>query len=353
MMTGQDTSPFSEIFSIKYQPQHLSEITGHRHIIKRLLKIVETKQVGHMIIAGPDGSGKLTVAKCFANDLFGDEVGISVNVIHAGNPLTEEERNEARRSSRVSATRIGSLAGKTMTWPKFIQVRVRPVVSIRVMNDLGFKLLIITDFDRLGPEQQGFRRLMEIYGRNCRFMLLTTRISSIIDPIKSRCSVFLLKPPEKSRFSNELNRIGKKEGFKVSYNLRNALQHVTGGNLGKALNYIQMMIMKKMELNQDSLFTLLKEIRMRSALTFLDHCWNKRVVEARNVYMKEISRGGITFKDFLRDLQETAIHSCLSQVEKAKVLEAIADVDNETITIASIEPHLYKLMIRIAKCNVS
>lgn len=341
------TSPLERIFSIRHEPQHLDGITGHEEAKKRLSLMANSKELSHMLISGPEGCGKLTLAKCFARDLLGDEVETSLNIIHVANPLTKEERKQASKNSYVSTSRIGSMAGKRFTWPKFIQARVKPIVELRAMNSLGFKVLIVTDFHLLGANQQGFRRLMELYGPNCRFILLTTQISSVIDPIKSRCQVLLVNPVTKARFFKELKNVGGKEGFKLSYTFINALYFVTRGNIGQALNYIQIMIIKGTDLTEDSLFLLIKELHTNDMLKFLESCFKLQFGQAQELYYKLKRKHSYSLRDFLEELSKETIYTPLSQTMKALILDAIAEIDARIVTQAADEPHLFNLIFKI------
>jgi replication factor C small subunit len=343
----QATIPLEKIYSVKHEPKHLAEITGHEDAIARLQAMIETKKIGHVLITGPDGCGKLTMAKCFARDLFGDEYGSSVSVVHASNTLTAEERKQAQSESRVSATRIGSMAGQTLIFPKFLQARVKPVVELKAMNELGFKILVVTDFDQLRQDQQGFRRLMELYGANCRFILLTTQVSSVIDPILSRCQIFLLGPVTKAKFYKELTRIGNVEGFKVTYTFINSLYYVTKGNIGRALNLIQVFGLREKKLNEDNLFEILTDLESTAIQKFLETCLNANFLQAKELYFQIARKQGLALPTFLDALREEAFRSPLPQPVKAAIIDTIADVDARSVVSAAEEPHVVDLALRL------
>ncbi|MEX2682505.1 MAG: hypothetical protein Q6373_012970 [Candidatus Sigynarchaeota archaeon] len=344
--------PLGRIFSIKHEPKHLSDVAGHEDCIVRLKKMIETGNVSNLLIAGPEGAGKLTIAKCFALDLFKDEYATSVSIVHAANRLTEEERNQAKRESHVSEKRIGSMAGTDLIFPKFIQVRVKPVVELQAMNSRGFKILIVTDFDQLGQEQQGFRRLMEVYGANCRFILLTSQISSVIDPIVSRCQVLLVKPVGQSRFYKEITRVGSIEGYAFKYSFINALYYVTNGNIGKALNIMQIFMLKGKEVNEDNLFEILKDSEGQEITKFLELSLNRVVPEAVNLYFQIKKENALSFKGFLDLLRKGTLQAPLKQPIKALILSIIADCDARSITMASEEPHLLALIFKLGGINI-
>ncbi|MBD3187197.1 hypothetical protein GF325_10240 [Candidatus Bathyarchaeota archaeon] len=350
MVSFSNNNPLERIYSLKHEPRVLEEIAGHEESKERLERLISSRSVTHLLLAGPPGSGKLTLAKCFARDLLGTEMKAALGIVHVSNPLTSEERKAAKRDSYVSKTRIGSKAGLKFTWPKFIQMRVKPFVELKAMNALGYKILIVTDFHLLGNDQQGFRRLMEMYGRNCRFILLTSQISSIIDPIISRCQILLISPVSKARFYKEVKSIGNKEDFKVNYTFINSLYHVTRGNIGLALNYIQMMILRGWELTGDKLFQLLKKVVDTSGFTrFLELAMNGKYLDARNLYFSIKKEAGYTFTTFLETLHEKALHAPISQSFKAHIVDTIAMINAKSLPSSSDEPHLFQLVYALGQ----
>ncbi|MBN2154022.1 MAG: hypothetical protein JW839_21375 [Candidatus Lokiarchaeota archaeon] len=348
MMTAKNTPPpLSRVFSIKHEPRRLSDVAGHEECVARLKKMVETGNVNNILIAGPEGAGKMTLAKCFAADLFGEEYATSVSIVHAANRLTEEERNQAKRESHVSEKRIGSMAGTDLIFPKFIQVRVKPVVELQAMNSRRFKLLIVTDFDRLGQEQQGFRRLMEVYGGNCRFILLTSQISSVIDPVISRCQILLVNPVSRSRFYKEVSRVGSVEGYAFNYSFVNSLYYVTGGNIGKALNLMQMFMLRGKDIDEDNLYEILKDADCQDMDQFLELALNRAVHDAASLYFQIKKENALSFHGFLDGLRRGALKAPLPQRVKARALSIIAEVDANSVTMASDEPHVLALVFKL------
>ena len=147
---------------------------------------------------------------------------------------------QARSNAHISTSRLGSLAGKTISTPAFIQVKIKPFVQLKVLGDVPFKILIVKDFDFLGSNQQAFRRLMEIYGTNCRMILITTKISKIIDPIMSRCQLFLVSPVNYSSFETLIFDIAQKESLKIKREVIEFLYKTSGGKLSRAIDMLQL-----------------------------------------------------------------------------------------------------------------
>ena len=62
-----------EIWVEKYRPKSLDEIVGQEEIVERLKAYRESKNLPHLLFAGPAGTGKTTSAMALARDLFGED----------------------------------------------------------------------------------------------------------------------------------------------------------------------------------------------------------------------------------------------------------------------------------------
>ncbi|MCK4780797.1 MAG: hypothetical protein KAT57_11435, partial [Candidatus Lokiarchaeota archaeon] len=168
------------IWRIKYHPKNLDQICGRKKVIETLKHIIQQQNFPHMLFVGAKGIGKTLIAQLFSKEFLKRTYNANFKLVYANIPLSQEERKKARSEAYVSTSKIGSIAGRRITTPAFIQARVKPFVQLKVLGGAPFKILIVKNFEALGQNQQGFRRLMEIYGRNCRMILITTKISSII-----------------------------------------------------------------------------------------------------------------------------------------------------------------------------
>jgi len=63
------------IWTEKYRPQSFEEMVGQANIIERIAAFVDSKQIPHILFAGPAGCGKSTIALIIAKKLFGKVAG--------------------------------------------------------------------------------------------------------------------------------------------------------------------------------------------------------------------------------------------------------------------------------------
>jgi DNA polymerase III delta prime subunit len=207
-----------------------------------LRTFVHTKSFPHLILFGPEGTDKLTLARLFALEFLRGEPG-NLKIAFGTDPVTKEERSEAQ--STISTKRVGSAAGEHHRSNPFIESRIRPFVATRKFGDAPFKILILTDLNVLGTEQSALRRIMEQYTGNCRFILLTDQPSAIIDPILSRCQLISVPAPPPEVFDKKLARLlsARLEALPDDEVIA-SLREMSHSNLSRALNYAQQIYIK-------------------------------------------------------------------------------------------------------------
>src|SRR4030042_2622345 len=72
-----------EIWIEKYRPKKLDDVVGQDAIVERLKAYVRTKNVPHLMFAGPAGTGKTTSALALAKELYGNTWKQNFNELNA------------------------------------------------------------------------------------------------------------------------------------------------------------------------------------------------------------------------------------------------------------------------------
>jgi len=171
----------------KYRPTTIDECILPKGIKKTFQDFVERGEIPNMLLSGPPGIGKTTVAKALCYQLGSDYYVI--NGSDEGRFL-DTVRNSAKNfASTVSLT-----------------------------SDSKHKVIIIDEADNTTSDVQLLLRAsIEEFSKNCRFIFTCNYKNKIIDPLHSRCSVVDFsvnkkdKPTIAAQFFARLNSILEEE----------------------------------------------------------------------------------------------------------------------------------------------
>jgi DNA polymerase III delta prime subunit len=161
------------LFVERYRPQVIEDCILPDDTKKTFKEFVEKGEIPNLLLAGPPGIGKTTIAKALCNELGADYYVI--NGSDEGRFL-DTVRNQAKNfASTVSLT-----------------------------GSSKHKVIIIDEADNTGNDVQLLLRAnIEAFYSNCRFIFTCNYKNKIIEPLHSRCAVidFTIKGKQKQQLA--------------------------------------------------------------------------------------------------------------------------------------------------------
>ena len=157
----------------KYRPKTIEECILPESAKQMFQEFLNKGEIPNMLLAGPPGIGKTTVAKALCNEL-----GADVYVINGSDEgrFLDTVRNNAKNfASTVSLT-----------------------------SDSKHKVIIIDEADNTSNDVQLLlRAFIEEFAGNCRFIFTCNYKNKILQPLHSRCAVvdFSIKGKEKAQLA--------------------------------------------------------------------------------------------------------------------------------------------------------
>ncbi len=171
----------------KYRPTTIDECILPDNIKKTFKDFLNRGEIPNMLLAGPPGVGKTTVAKALCNELGADFYVI--NGSDEGRFLDTVRNNAKNFASTVSLS-----------------------------SEAKHKVIIIDEADNTGNDVQLLlRAFIEEFAGNCRFIFTCNYKNKILEPLHSRCAVvdFSIRGKEKQQiaaaFFQRLNYVLDKE----------------------------------------------------------------------------------------------------------------------------------------------
>jgi DNA polymerase III delta prime subunit len=157
----------------QYRPKTIDECILPEKTKESFKQFVEKGEIPHLLLSGPPGVGKTTVAKALC-----EELGVDYYYINGSDEgrFLDTVRNQAKNfASTVSMT-----------------------------SDAKHKVIIIDEADNTGNDVQLLLRAnIEQFSNNCRFIFTCNYKNKILEPLHSRCAVidFSIKGKEKAKLA--------------------------------------------------------------------------------------------------------------------------------------------------------
>jgi len=161
------------IWTERYRPKTIEDCILPENIKKTFSDFLNKGEIPNMLLCGPPGVGKTTVAKALCNEL-----GVDVYVINGSDEgrFLDTVRNNAKNFAS----------------------------TVSLSSDAKHKVVIIDEADNTGNDVQLLlRAFIEEFAGNCRFIFTCNYKNKIIEPLHSRCAVveFGIKGKEKTQLA--------------------------------------------------------------------------------------------------------------------------------------------------------
>jgi replication factor C small subunit len=220
----------------KYRPRTFEEMVGQEILVQRLASWADSRNVPHLLLAGPHGTGKSVAVECLARRLYGDLWEENTTVLHTGVLFREG------KAYLESEERFAHIYHKEASLIANFKYIVKWYASLKPL-DADFKLMVFEEAADLTMEaQQALRRIMEQFSRTCRFFYTTTNPSAIIPAISSRCFPLTFSPLPAELILSRLAQIRASENIPRERVTEDDLELVlrsAAGDLRKAIMLLQ------------------------------------------------------------------------------------------------------------------
>ena len=160
----------------KFRPSSLDEVQGQERVTEILSMFAKGKNLPHLLISGPQGTGKTVSVEAALRELYGETWTDNVTIFHTADLM------EQGRSYLETDETFVHLYKPDESFLSNLKRAINTYASIRPIN-AEFKVLWFEDAHTLSHDvQHALRRTMERYSATCRFVFCTTHASSVIPP---------------------------------------------------------------------------------------------------------------------------------------------------------------------------
>jgi replication factor C small subunit len=290
----------SDIWTEKYRPEKFEEVVGQQEIIKRVKSLVQSLNIPHLLLAGPAGTGKSTLALITVKELFGQTWKDNYLELNAS-----DERGI-----------------------DVVRQKVKDFARTKSIGNVPFKVIFLDEADALTKEaQQALRRTMENYTNTCRFILSCNYSSRIIDPIQSRCVVFRFKILEKKDIINVIKKIAEKENLKLTEDAHETLYEASEGDCRKAINLLQATASVSLDINAEMISMILSSAKPKDIKVVLDYALAGDFVNARDKLLDVMLKESVSGTDIIKSIQKEIWNLQIDPEIKVRLTEKTGEAE--------------------------
>jgi len=296
----KDVKGMSDIWTERYRPINFKDVIGQEEIVKRIEGFVDSKNLPHLLFAGPAGVGKSSLALITVKKLYGNSWRDNYLELNAS-----DERGI-----------------------DVVRQKVKNFARTRSLGDVTFKIIFLDEADALTKEaQQALRRTMENYSGTCRFILSCNYSSKIIDPIQSRCAIFRFALLNEKDVERIIKNVAKNENLNVDESAINTLYEISGGDCRRIINLLQASSSAGKKIDSELVYKIVSAVKPKDIKKIIELSLDGKFVEARELLLDVMLKQSVSGLDIIKEMGKEIWKLNVKDDEKVKLIEKCGEIE--------------------------
>ncbi|MEM2022381.1 MAG: Replication factor C small subunit, partial [Archaeoglobaceae archaeon] len=171
------------------------------------------------------------------------------------------------------------------------------------------------------------RRTMEMFSKNCRFILSCNYLSRIIEPIQSRCAIFKFRPVPKEAMKKRILMICQREGVKISEKGLETLLYIANGDFRRAINALQGAAAMGEVIDEESIYQITATARPEEIGKLIEVALKGDFMKARELLDKLMVNYGMSGEDVINQLFREIIAAQIDERLKVLLIDKLGEID--------------------------
>ena len=339
------------LWTEKYRPKELEDFYGRGEVVRLCRTYIAEKSIPHLLLVGPEGSGKKSLSLVLAKKILGDWFTHNFKAWDAsdyGGVILVKSESDWDYDERKKAEERGIISLKDITLS-------------RKIGDAPYRIIFIDNAHLLNLEaQQGFRALIEKNFNNCRFILSCSAASRLIIPLRSRTVRIAFTPTTFDNMFKILKDIADKEriGSKDGHLLRPSFQLIyqeSNYNLSKAINLLQASAAIDASLMPNSVQEVISSVKSQNIKQMIKYVGLGNFLEARKYLSKVMYDEGLSGLDIIKQIMGEIENSNIPSKKKMQLISLCGDHEFRLIqsqeSYYQIEALLANMMVVLVEKN--
>jgi len=318
-----------DLWSLKYRASTLEELLGNEHAVDTLSELAESGNLPHLILYGPEDSGKTTASMALARKIYGSTWKNNFAYFNASDFFEQGKRYLVRDKRFVRF--LGTDDPKKI-YKSVIDIFKEIINEYAGMAsiDADYKLIYIDNAEYLSSDaQHALRRIMEKYSATCRFILSTTKPSKLIPPLRSRGLQIFFAYISDSLMKAHLEKIACAEKLQLSEHAFDAIIYFAKGNVAKAVQTLQLVSLPThgAEITEEMVYETTMKFRDETVDELLSAALERDFSKGRKLIDEMIVEKGLSGIEILEALSEALVDSGETDEAIAHLVVKISETD--------------------------
>jgi replication factor C subunit 2/4 len=327
-----------KLWASDYQPNQLDDVTGNEQAVETLKSCLKNDRLPNLILCGPHGCGKSTIAKIVAEQYLGPyykscNMEVLGSIYRGKNVVTEKNDKKKTNDKSSDGPNIVNFIRKTT-----------------ILTNNKCKIVTIFDFDCMTTEaQMALRRIIEIYSNKVRFIFICNDLNNVIEAIQSRALTLKFYPIGLDQIIDRLRAIAEINDIKLTDDIYDSIAIMSNGDLKQAINYLQF-FSRCREKNITGFYRIFNIPSIKTVQDLINCCIKKNSPKAFDI-LNQLITNGYNVSDIL-DIIIKVISYSKDINDRQRVI--LIEETTKIICINEISPsttHLYKLIVQFTNKN--
>jgi len=221
------TTPWVE----KYRPSTLDDVVGNTKTVQILSNILaKNVPIPNLLVCGPSGCGKTVCVDILCDKLISE---------NQGSRILRSSSFDDRGIESVRTTVKNFARGRVNTGDK----------------ETLEKIVVLDEADSITSGAfQALRRIMDVYSRTTRFIIVCNNSAKIIEPIQSRCAIIRFSKVDTAAVVSRMSKVCGMASVEYTASGIAALARVADGDVRSAMNSLSSTVSAFGKVTEDNVY---------------------------------------------------------------------------------------------------